>query len=115
MTIPTSELYIAAYVVATIVGLNVVAMALFVLFAKLPNGKLKESIRNIIFELDRFADNMENQQKRQEAIGIINDTLVWKKVFIPKSIIGWLIDTEVSAIRKMQKSTDTPDLHKEEQ
>lgn len=111
--ISKEDLYIVGLVIGAIVATNVVAMVLFILFAKLPNGKLKETIRGIIYELDRFADNMENQQKRQEAIGAINDVLGWRRILIPRSIIGWIIDTEVAAVRKMQSATDTPNLHQE--
>ncbi len=90
---------------------NVLAMGLFVLFAKLRDGRLKESIRGIIFELDRFADNMENNEKRRTAIQQINDILGWRRILVPGALIGWIIDAEVAAIRRMQKATDTPDLH----
>ena len=54
---------------------------------------------------------MENSEKRRLAIGQINDILGWRKILIPTALIGWIIDAEVAAIRKMQKSTDTPNLH----
>lgn len=96
-----------------ILAANLLAMVLFVLFAKLPDSGLRERIRNVIFELDRFADNMENAQKRAEAIRQINEVLGWRRILVPAALIGWIIDAEVAAIRNMQRATDCPDLHEE--
>jgi hypothetical protein len=85
-----------------------------VLFAKLPKGKTRERIRYAIYHFDRFADNMENEQKRRSAIQQVNEILGWRKVLIPSALIGWIIDTEVAAIRKMQETTNTPNLHEED-
>ena len=89
-------------------------MGLFVLFAKLRDGRLKESIRSILFDLDKFADNMENADKRRSAIQQINDILGWRRILVPGALIGWIIDAEVAAIREMQRFTDTPNLHEGE-
>ncbi|MDF2636514.1 MAG: hypothetical protein K0R78_3388, partial [Pelosinus sp.] len=110
----TSEFQIFIWAAGILLAANVLAMGLFVLFAKLRDGKMKESIRSIIFELDRFADNMENIEKRRSAIQQINDVLGWKKFIIPGSLIGWVIDAEVAVIRKMQSATNTPNLHEGE-
>lgn len=106
-----NEYQIALYAAGVILAANLLAMGLFVIYAKLPESKTKEAIRNIIFELDRFADDMENAEKRRSAIQQINEVLGWRKVIIPGALIGWIIDTEVTAIRKMQKATNTPNLH----
>lgn len=111
VSITITELQILWWLGIGIVAVNIVAMLLFILFAKLPDSKLKASIRAIIFELDKFADNMENSQKRSEAIRQINDILGWRRILIPSVLIGWIIDAEVAAIRKMQQSTNTPNLH----
>lgn len=110
----TGELQIVYVAAGIILAANVLAMGLFVLFAKLREGQLKEFIRGIIYELDRFADNMENNDKRRNAIQQINDVLGWRKFIIPAALIGWIIDTEVSAVRKMQEATNTPNLHEGE-
>jgi len=86
---------------------------LFVLYAKVPDGRLKAFLRKIIYELDRAADNMENADKKKAALQKLNDFLGWRRILVPSFLIGWLIDAEVAAIRKMQAATDTPDLHKE--
>lgn len=111
---PTSELEIFKWAAGAILAANVLAMMLFVLFAKLPKGKLREKIRGAIFYLDKFADCMENEVKRAKAIQQVNDVLGWRRILIPSALIGWIIDAEVAAIRRMQKATDTPDLHIEE-
>jgi hypothetical protein len=111
---PTKEeLYVIAVAAGVVLAANVLAMALFILFSKLPESRLKENIRSIIFELDRICDNMENPEKRRLAIQQINDILGWRKILIPSALIGWIIDMEVAAIRRMQKATDTPNLHGE--
>lgn len=112
--IPTNELHIAYVTAGILLAANVLAMGLFVLFAKLRDGRLKESIKSIVFELDRFADNMENAEKRRSAIQQINDILGWRRILIPAALVGWIIDAEVAAIRKMQETTNTPNLHEEE-
>lgn len=106
-----TEYQIALWAVGVILAANVLAMGLFVLFARLPDGKLKESIRGIIFELDKLADNMENSQKRATAMQEIGALLGWRKILVPTALIGWVIDMEVAAIRKMQAATAAPNLH----
>lgn len=54
---------------------------------------------------------MENSEKRRSAIQQINEILGWRKFIIPGALIGWVIDTEVAVIRKMQQTTNTPNLH----
>jgi hypothetical protein len=109
----SSELQIFLWAAGILLAANLLAMVLFVLFARLPNGCLKMTIQNHIFVLDKFADRMENCQKRAEAIRQINDVLGWRRILIPAALIGWIIDAEVAAIRKMQQATNCPDLHQE--
>ena len=85
---PTSELEIFKWAAGAILAANVFAMALFVLFAKLPNGKLREKIRGAIFVLDKFADCMENEVKRAKAIQQINDVLGWRRIFLRRWSAG---------------------------
>lgn len=110
----TNEYQIALCAAGAILAANVLAIGLFVIYAKLPESKTKEAIQNIIFELDRFADDMENADKRRVAIQQINEVLGWRRLIIPSALIGWIIDTEVAAIHKMQNATNTPNLHEEE-
>jgi hypothetical protein len=57
---------------------------------------------------------MSNVKKRADAIRQVNEVLGWRRVVVPAVIIGWVIDAEVAAIRKMQKTANTPNLHEEE-
>jgi hypothetical protein len=109
----SNELQIIIWAVGALLSVNVLAMTLFVLFAKMQDSRLKLAIRGIILLLDEFADKMENEEKRYRAIQQINEILGWQKILIPTGLIGWIIDSEVAAIRKMQQSTDTPDLHED--
>lgn len=114
MVLPTNELQIVYVAVGILLAANLLAMGLFVIFAKIQDGQMKESIRSIIFELDRFADCMENADKRRAAIQQINEILGWRKFIIPGALIGWVIDAEVAVIRKMQSATNIPNLHGED-
>jgi hypothetical protein len=109
-----NEYQIALLAAGVILTANLLATGLFVLYAKLPESKTKESIRSIIFELDKFADNMENTEKRRAAIQQINDVLGWQKFIIPSTLIGWIVDVEVAAIRKMEQTIISSNLHEGE-
>jgi hypothetical protein len=100
----TNELKIFLGAAGVMLAANLLCMLLFVLYAKLPASKSKDAIRGIILELDEFADNMENLEKRRSAIQQINDILGWRRILVPGALIGWIIDAEVAAIRKMQSS-----------
>jgi hypothetical protein len=106
MSIP-SDIQLLAWTVGVLVLANLLAMTLFVLFAKLPESSLKEKIWNIILELDKFADEMDNSEKRSSALQQINEILGWRQIVIPSALIGWVIDMEVAAIRKMQESINS--------
>jgi hypothetical protein len=114
MILPTSDLQMFLCAAGVILAANLLAMGLFVMYARLQDGPLRESVKGIIYELDRFADNMENADKRRFAIQQINEVLGWRKFIIPGALIGWVIDTEVAVIRKMQQATNTPNLHEGE-
>lgn len=109
----SNELQIIIWAIGALLSVNVLAMALFVLFAKMQDSRLKLAIRGIILLLDEFADEMENEEKRKRAIQQVKEILGWQKVLIPSEVIGWVIDTEVAAIRKMQQATNAPDLHED--
>ena len=105
------EIQIALYVICLFVLLNLLSLIVHFLYKSLSDSKLREMIRTIIFALDEFADNMENEQKKKFAIQNINDLLGWKKIFIPSALIGFVIDLQVKAIRKTENITNTPNLH----
>jgi len=91
------------WALGVIVALNLLLILLFVLFSKLSESRLKEIIRNIIFELDKITDDMENTEKHSKATQQISDLLGWQRIFIPMTLIGWVIDTEIATIRKIQQ------------
>ena len=105
------ELQIVFWAVGIVLAVNFLAVILHFLYRSLTDSPLRNGIRNIIYELDEFADNMENSQKRLTAIQEINSLLGWRKVIVPAALVGLVIDMEVATIRKMQKAADTPDLH----
>ncbi|HWR45797.1 hypothetical protein [Sporomusa sp.] len=110
----SGEMQILYYAAGVLLAANLLAMALFVLFAKLPDCRFRDTISNVILEIDKFADRMENEQKRRIAIQSINEVLGWRRILVPAALIGWVIDADVAAIRKMQAATGTPNLHERE-
>lgn len=106
MLIP-SDIQAFAWLAGVLLLANLLVISLFVLFAKLPESSLKDKIWNIILELDKLADEMDNSEKRSKAIQKINGILGWRQIVIPTALIGWVIDMEVSAIRKMQESINS--------
>lgn len=113
MNFNLTELQIVLLVAGLLLAAIVLVLAVHIIYRGLPAGSAKTSLQKIIYELDRAADNMENQQKRAAAIQAVSDMLGWRRIIIPKVLIGWLIDAEVAVVRKIQQATDTPDLHKE--
>ncbi|AIF51270.1 hypothetical protein [Pelosinus sp. UFO1] len=111
----TNEYQIALCGAGVILVANILAMGLFVMYVRLQDGPLREAVKSTIYELDRFADNMENAEKRRSAIQQINEILGWRRILVPGAFIGWIIDAEVAAVRKMQKAAGTPDLYNEEE
>lgn len=89
----------------------------FKLYVKCSNQTVQNAVVNIIYELDKLADNMSNKEKRNEAIRTVKDLFIWRAIPIPGFVIGIIIDAEVAAIRKIQKDTANnkdPYLHKDE-
>lgn len=114
MELPTNEIQIVLWAAGILLAANFVAVVLHFMYKALSDSPFREAIRNIIFQLDKFADEMENDEKRRSAIQQINDVLGWRRILVPAALIGWVIDAEVAAIRKMQHATDCPNLHEEE-
>lgn len=104
-------------VAAVFLAVNVLVLAVLTIYVKLygglPEGAVRRKLHQIVFEIDRACDNMENPTKRAMAMIQLQQVLGWKRVFLPSAIIGWIIDAEVAAIRKMQAATGVPDLHQE--
>lgn len=66
------------------------------------NDDKKSFVRTLIYDIDKFGDNMSDKQKRQEAINSVKELFSWRGIKVPTFIVGWIIDMEVAAIRKLQ-------------
>lgn len=109
-----TEIQIASMAAGVLLAANFIAVVLHFLYKALSDSPLREAIRGVIYHLDRFADKMDNEKKRADAIRQVNDVLGWRRILVPAVLIGWVIDFQVAAIRRMQRATGTPNLHIEE-
>lgn len=109
-----SEYEIALLAAGILLAALVVVLVAHIVYRGLPAGKAKDALQKIIYELDRHADDMENHEKRATAIQAVMDLLGWRRIVVPKVLVGWLIDGEVAFIRRVQAVTDTPNLHEGE-
>jgi len=110
-----TEIQIALLTAGIVLAVFLLLLAVHILYRGLPDGKAKETLQKIIFEIDKHADQMENKEKRATAIQAVMDLLGWRRIVVPKILIGWLIDTEVAVIRKIQQATNTPNLNLEDE
>lgn len=115
MNFNLTELQTVLLAAGVLLAAVLLVLVAHIVYRGLPAGRAKDALQKIIFELDRAADNMENQQKRAAAIQAVSDMLGWRRIIVPKVLIGWLIDAEVAAVRKIQALTDTPNLHQEDE
>jgi len=106
MLIP-SGVQIFLWLAGALLSLNLLAMALFVLFARLLESRLKERIRSSILQMDKFTDKMDNREKRNRVLQQTREILGWGQCMIPSELIGWVIDMEVAAIRRMQEAINS--------
>jgi hypothetical protein len=80
----------------------------------LPPGPFKDNVDKIIYKIDEACDKMDNPAKKAQAVMQMQQLLGWLRKFIPGVLVGWIIDAEVAFIRKVQRATDTPNVHQEE-
>lgn len=75
--------------------------------------EIQHVITELIYQLDEFADDMSNEDKRNKVIDKIQELLKFNNATIPRSICGLIVDMQVRRIRQLQEScsADT-DLHK---
>lgn len=85
----------------------------FALYNRTENEFVVTMLTRFIYQLDEFADNMSNADKREAAIDKLQSLLSYKIVRFPKFVLGWIVDLQVAEIRKLQRNSkkDT-DLHK---
>ena len=98
-----------------------IALAYFfpVIVFKLYNNASSEltiaALKEIIYQLDKLGDKLENTEKREAAIDKLGTILSIKGISIPRFMRGWIVDAEVEHIRNLQKqSVKDTDLHKNE-
>lgn len=113
MLISQQEINIILICLSIYVLINFIIYILMRLFLKVDDGIIKQKLHDIIYKIDEFADKMENDEKQVIAIKRIEKLLGWRKIIIPSFLIGFIINVEVTTIRKLQTSTNTPNLHKE--
>jgi hypothetical protein len=111
----TTELQIFLWAAGILLAVNFIAVLLHFLYRALSNGPLRDRIREVVYLIDELADDMSNEQKKRKAIQEISEVFGWwRKIFLPNALIGWVIDLQVTMIRRMQKAAGTPNLHVEE-
>lgn len=108
VTIPMNGPTIAMTVLGSIVAVNLLLWALFILYAKF--GALRPHLRTIITLIDEFCDSYTDPEKRKKAIENVNGLLGWRRIFIPEFLVGWAVDSEVYFLHKV-----CPDVHKIQQ
>ena len=105
--------------IGCIVVLVVFAYFFPVIVFKLYNNASSEltiaALKEIIYQLDKLGDELENAEKREAAIDKLGTILSIKGISIPRFMRGWIVDAEVKHIRNLQKqSVKDTDLHKNE-
>ena len=113
MTLST-ELQMVLAAAGVMLAANFIAVVLHFLYRSLSDSPLREAIRSVIYCLDKVADDMSNEKKRANAVQEINAVLGWRRILVPTVLIGWVIDFQIVAIRRMQRAAGTPNLHIEE-
>ena len=96
---------------------NLFQKLVFKIYISEGSESVQKAVRDIIYHLDHFADNMSNKDKRKEAINNVKELFIWRAIPIPSFIIGIIIDLEVASIRKLQKDVEKykdPYLHPDE-
>ena len=107
--------------IITIIALVAVLYALafvakkvvFLIYNRASNEVVVDIMKRFIYNLDEFADNMTNADKRNVAIEKLQGLLSYKLIRLPKFVLGWIIDMQVAEIRRLQaESAKDADLHK---
>ena len=107
--------------IITIIALVAVLYALafvakkvvFLIYNRASNEVIVDIMKRFIYNLDEFADNMTNADKRNVAIEKLQGLLSYKLIRLPKFVLGWIIDMQVAEIRRLQaESAKDADLHK---
>ena len=110
MIIQFFELHAYALIAAIVIG-AIIAYALPIIvirrYARSSNREAQSLLREVIYKLDEFADEMENKEKRSIAIDKLGNIISFKGITLPKFIRGWIVDFEVRHIRYLQSEADS--------
>ena len=99
----------------TLIVLYIVPRIVFFFYVRIASEGTKGLLREIIYRLDEFADNMSKPNKRKNAINRFQFQLSKKGIMLPDFVIGLIIDMEVKHIRYLQKTCiEDTDLHQDE-
>lgn len=115
MTWLEQHLILALLIVfAGINTLVLIVLAAYVKFyGRLPNGRVRDRLHKMVYEIDRAADGLENPVTRAKLVSDFQQILGWKRFFVPAVLLNWILAAEVACVRKMQVATGVPDLHRE--
>ena len=75
------------------------------------NTKVKSKLEALLTSIDEWADGIESvRQEREEAITALQSLMGWRKLFLPRVVVGFIVDSAVRIIR----AVGCPDLHKQD-
>lgn len=107
-------LIILATTVALIILSFILPRIAFFLYERTSSNVTQTMLREVIYQLDKLADELSNKEKRRRAIFNLQTIFSFKGIRIPKFILGWIVDMEVRQIRQLQKEcSKESNLHNE--
>lgn len=81
------------------------------LYNNVTNERVRGWLYELLYSVDEWADDIEGKRaKREEVISGIQSLLGWRRIFLPRVVVGFAVDLATKLIRKL----NCPDLHKEE-
>lgn len=113
--ITRDEMFIIGTIVLILIVLSFILPRIaFFLYTNISSNAIQDILKEIIYYLDKFADDLSNKQKRVNAVSKLQAVFSFKGIRIPGFILGWIVDIEVRQIRRLQAecSKDT-NLHNE--
>ena len=113
ISITPEQLKIIGIILLVLAGIGyLVPRVVFFFYTRVASDATKGILREIIYALDEFADNMSKPIRRKNAIYRFQYQLSKKGIMLPDFIIGLIIDMEVKHIRYLQKTClEDTDLH----
>ena len=105
------ETKILMFVMALILGVNLVAAVLIWAHKRIVSTRAKDVLGKILYYVDEFCDHVEKPASRAQVIMALQSVLGFgiagKRIYLPAVIVGWILDAEVKILRWLQ----VPDLH----